>query len=304
MQPFLRKLALFLLPIIALLIATEVLLRAIPNDYSFKHERLQVLSKELKILALGTSSGYRDFDPKQLNCHAFNGANISQHLIHDQAILGQHINQFDSLKWVVVFVPYGCLRTDPDSSLEHWRAKNYVLYHSLPQFGHEPEHFMELLNRPFQDQVSMVYRYHILNKDNRSCDSLGMGLDKPVLPPDEMARDAETAALRHTSATSYRVPVNTGSLISMIQMCRSRKIHVALVTPPCHPFYRMHTDPSQYSELTSTMKDLARIFDNVLYLDYFEDSRFALEDYADGCHLNPAGAARFTRELSQHLPCK
>ena len=77
MKGYIRLVCLFLLPIMLLLGSMEHGLRQIPNDYSFKSQRMINDGASFEFLVLGNSHAYLGVDPDQMGSVGFNAANIS-----------------------------------------------------------------------------------------------------------------------------------------------------------------------------------------------------------------------------------
>ena len=69
------------------MISFELLLRNIPNDYSFKKNYLNTKSNSIEVLFLGSSHIYYGINPEYISRNSFNGSHISQSLNFDLEIL-------------------------------------------------------------------------------------------------------------------------------------------------------------------------------------------------------------------------
>jgi len=87
MSKFIIRTLLFSLPVLALFIVMEILLRQIPNDYLLKKKYLDNHSKEIETLILGSSHSFYGINPLYFSNNTFNASHISQSLDYDFAIL-------------------------------------------------------------------------------------------------------------------------------------------------------------------------------------------------------------------------
>ncbi|HRB69044.1 MAG TPA: hypothetical protein PLC92_02955, partial [Chitinophagales bacterium] len=81
------------------MISLELLLRDIPNDYSFKKNYLNTNSNNIEVLFLGSSHIYYGINPEYISQKSFNAAHISQSLNFDLAILEKYKDRWTNLKY-------------------------------------------------------------------------------------------------------------------------------------------------------------------------------------------------------------
>lgn len=91
-----KRLIIFLLPILLGLCVLESFLRAIPNDYSYKKKYLDENAEDLELLILGNSHYYRGILAEDLNINSFNAAYVSQSLNLDFLIFNMAHIKIDS----------------------------------------------------------------------------------------------------------------------------------------------------------------------------------------------------------------
>ena len=300
MGRFVIKLFLFLLPVGAALTTVEVLLRRIPNDYSYKHAQLELLAPDLKVLVLGSSPSYDGVDPALLTQPAFNAANISQGYVHDHAILARYLHRMPKLEWVVLEAGYASFRSDPQQGKERWRAKNYAIYFGLWQFATRPEYMLELVNRPFQQQWTMILDHLRSGRDNRVCGESGVRLMQ-TRPGFDLDLDGLATAQRHTVPPPGAYADNYRLLDEMLTMAEKAGVKVYLYTPPAWPSYRNAMDPAQRDEAFAACKALAGAHANVVYHDYLTDTRFERSDLFNANHVNASGSAKLSAIMAADM---
>ena len=147
LRAFWRTTFLFLAPVLLLLVALEIGLRRIPNDYAYKNERLVRDGAGLRFLVLGSSHAYRGVEPDSMGGAGFNAANISQDLSYDRAVLEHYLPHLPKLEYIVLPVSYGSLGGRLELGAEAWRVKNYTLYMGIDKDASNIKHYVELLNR-------------------------------------------------------------------------------------------------------------------------------------------------------------
>ncbi len=297
MAIFLRRLSVFLLPLALVFGAWEILLRRIPNDYSFKREQLDLSAGRLEVLVLGSSPSYDAVDPALLGGLGFNAANIAQTYAHDRAILERYIDRMPKLEWIVLDAGYASFRPNPLKSKERWRAKNYAMYFGFWRFAQQPSDMVELLNRPLPQQWDMVRDHLCCAKDNRLCNDDGVRSAPPV-PTLDLDKDGRERVAQHTLAGPGALATKVKDLRAIAEAAKAHNVRVYLHSPPCWPTYRQGMEPGQLKEATDQCERLAREFPNVIYHDHLADTGYVRSDLLNGNHLSASGAAKYSAAIA------
>ena len=174
MNKFIKKTLLFCVPVLILILIMELLLRNIPNDYSYKKNYLDKHSNEIEILFLGSSHAFRAINPKFIHSNGFNAAHIAQSLDYDIKILRKYEKQTDKLKYIVVPIDYFSLFNRLETGVESWRIKNYNIYYGFNQSYKCKDNF-EILNGKLFDNIKRIVKFYWHNKSDISCNTLGWG---------------------------------------------------------------------------------------------------------------------------------
>src|SRR5438128_2739032 len=132
MRRFIRNIFLFIvIPDLLFFIGCEVLLRNIPNVYSYKNYYLDVNAKNIEVLILGGSTAYYNINPDYLKEKSFNAAYHAQSLNFDYEILRKFDAKLTNLKWIILPLSYPSLFF----RLENWReprkVHNYIIYYGF-----------------------------------------------------------------------------------------------------------------------------------------------------------------------------
>ncbi|OCB78491.1 hypothetical protein [Flavobacterium crassostreae] len=128
MSKFIKLFALFLIPILVVMTSFELLLRNIPNDYSYKKKYLDAKSDGIEVLFLGSSHIYFGINPEYITKKSFNVAHSSQSLNFDLEIIKKYKNRWKNLKYIIVPIDYFSMYTTLEDAIEKWRVKNYSIY--------------------------------------------------------------------------------------------------------------------------------------------------------------------------------
>lgn len=301
MKQFLKKVGLFLLPLLLLGLIAEILLRRIPNEYAYKSKYLDQHADSINTLILGSSHGYLDINPEYLHNNSFNAALSSQSIDYDLRILQKYDAQLTHLKYVVVPVSYFTLFTDLTEAPEAWRVKFYNIYygfHSSSRFND----YTEILCGSLELNTKRLIRYYALKREMVECNKLGWALPFPE-KKDVVASGAE-GAKKHTIHSRRLFEKHSKILSDIIGIAAKHHATVLFFTAPAYETYYNNLDTNQLNITLRTVESLVSNHDNVKYYNFLKDSSFTIPDFYDGDHLSQLGAQKFTLKLDsiiQHI---
>lgn len=300
MKKFLLQIIfLIFLPVAVIVWVCEWSIRRIPNDYSYKNERMEKSSTAIQILNFGSSHGYFGISPKYFSYPAFNLAFVSQSIKYDYFLYNRYAPQCDSLRIVILPVSYGSLRSELEGGGEDWRVRNYCVYMGCDYHRGEWRYNMEISNR---NKISDVLPSWFQELSYISCDEYGWGTSYAKANRDSLWQESgEIAAKRHTKADTSAVVANVQRLESIIQDCEHRGVRVILLTTPTYHTYYEQLEEKQYKETIATCSDLERRHGNVLYLNWIKNPDFTEDDFFDADHLNEYGAKKLTGMLNLYI---
>jgi hypothetical protein len=301
MKKFAIKLSLYLLPIIALAISGELLLRRIPNDYSYKKHYLDIHASEIETLVSGSSHSYYGIDPIYFSSNTFNASQVSQSLEYDYEILKQYDERLTSLQTVVLPVSYFTFRSNLISGSESWRSKNYIIYYGITR-GNEPiKFYFELLSNSFGTNKERLKSY-FTKKNNITCSLLGWRTDYNSKNAQDLEATGKTAVARHTKILNEKIlESNISVLDSIAHVCRKHNAKLLLFTPPAYKTYYQNLDPEQLDEMEKIATEFANRNPNCTYINLLTDSTFVSTDYYDADHLSEIGAKKLSLLIDSYI---
>lgn len=293
MRKFIVKTILFVIPLIAILTVTEAYIRNIPNSYKYKYEFMENNGPEIRTLVLGSSHAYRALNPEYLPMQAFSLAYSSQDLKRDLYLLERFIGNMDSLEYVIQTLSY---HTIPEMMEDIGQSKVLLKYYSIYMDYPGGGFPLELTVPGWTDKVLM----HLKGQQVLNCDSLGFGNHQ-----DGTARitekEAKSVLARHTHKSYERVEENTGILERTAELTRSHNAKLIIVTTPVIKEYYGNMNQKQYSLMVNTAEYIEDRYDNVVYINLINDSRFDHSDFRDPDHLNSKGAKKFSKIISDTI---
>jgi hypothetical protein len=306
MKRFTLQLLWFLLPILALAVLLEGLLRTVPNDYRFKKEFLDRNAPNLEVLILGSSHSLYGLDPAYFTGKAFNASHVSQSLDYDFEIFKKYRDRFARLRTVVLPISYFSLWETLEEGPESWRVRSYARYYGLNRSGSLRDQ-SEVLGNRVSVSVRRVVQHHLLGRSMLSCSPLGWGTDYHAAEARDLGESGKAAAKRHTrkeqdSAKYLDIHRKSVAILdSILLWCKSRDIEVVLFTPPAYATYRENLDDAQLRETVATAKDLCSRHGNCAYVNHLEDTAFVAGDFYDADHLSELGARKLSNAMDERI---
>ena len=240
---FLKRLLIFLIPIIVFSVIIELIIRKIPNDYTFKRQNLIEQREQIKTLALGGSHTYYGLNPDLFDSTMFNLAYVSQTLLFDDLLLNKYIDTLPNLKTVIIPIAYVSLSQKYGEGEEKWRRYNYFRFHDIqPPFGKWYEkYYLELTNLPSKLNIIKLFKY-LTGESMITCNEKGWCITFAEEKVADIESSSYKAAKRHENG-SLDFTENLQYLNNMIAICKSKNITVYLVTFPFWKTYRDNLNP-------------------------------------------------------------
>ncbi len=298
MSRFLKIFCFFMIPVLLMGGSIEVLIRNIPNDYSYKRGYLDKNASDVEILFLGSSHAYRDINPVYIDANSFNAAYVSQSLYYDYRILEKYNDNWTHLEYIVIPVSYFSLFYELEDSPESWRIKNYSIYYSMRTTYHIAD-YSELLSNKLNINLERIYAYYSAGQSSITSSKLGWGATGKTGVKLDLIEEGKRAAQRHTVASDIYFDENVNVLRSIISFADAQDAQVIFYTPPAFKTYVENLDEKQLSLTMLTMTELDNTYSNVIYLSFLTSNLFVQGDFYDADHMNEIGARKFTLEIGK-----
>lgn len=303
MKLFLKYLIIFFLPIIIVGIFCEVLLRQIPNDYSYKDSYLIENSNNIKTLFLGNSHIYFGVNPEYFKSKSFNLAHTSQSLDYDLALLKKYSKDLKKLENIIIPIDYFTLRSNLASGVESWRMKNYAIYYGITK-SYKPKYLAEIFANKLSTNIERIASFCIYEENRINCNSLGWGMTYNSKGNKDLLLTGKTAADRHTLPDTALFASNLIILDEIIAVAKAKKCKIFFVMCPVYSTYVKNIDQEQLKETKMVVDQLLKAHNNVKFFDLLTDPTFIKEDFYDADHLNEIGAKKFTLKMDHLINTK
>jgi hypothetical protein len=293
MKTFINNLLIFILPVIFLALASEVLIRLIPNDYILKKNYLDKNSDKIEVLILGSSHSFFGLNPVYFSNNCFNASYVSQSLDYDLEILKKYDNKWSKLKTVVLPVSYFSLFEKLKECSESWRVKNYTLYYKMKASKSFKE-YSELLSSKLEIIIKRLNSYYIKGENPLSSSPLGWGNVYNSKDGKNLIETGKFAAKWHTYDDYHSYPEIVSTLQSIIRVCNKNNVRIILFTPPAYETYRDNLNKDQLNLTIQKSHDIANSYNNCTYINLLADTSFKATDFYDADHLNEIGAKKLS----------
>lgn len=303
MKQFLKNLIIFTLPVIFIGIGFEILLRHIPNEYSYKKEYLDKNSSQVRVLILGNSHMYYGINPEYIDLNSFNAGYVSQSLDYDWEILKKYDNEWDSLKYIIMSVDYFTFLSNLKTSPEAWRIKNYEIYYDINTSYRIQDH-SEILSNNLKTNLNRLRRFYVKNDKNITCSKLGWGTSYHSEEKKNLVLTGKVAAKRHNKGNienNQYFDENVKTLKSIVEFANEKNIKLIILTSPTYRTYVQYLDGHQLSITIETLNKIIELNPNITYCNLLEDREFTKDDFYDADHLNEIGAKKLSIKLNNLL---
>lgn len=318
MKKFLFQFVLIIvIPAIFFICLCEYCIRMIPNDYSYKNDWMTNNINKVKILNLGTSHGYYGINPSVFKEKAFNAAYHTQSIKYDYFIFNKFFNQMDSLRVLILTISYPSLFVQ-EQNMEN-RLMYYSIYYDCDYHKFIPKYNLEIWHGL---RINEIINFFLYGDNYLQCDKLGYGTTNKYNMRCTNWKDfGYKLAKLHTMKEYYadiikNIAYNNDDYLKvlecmtepcmcqiqeMIKMCAKKNIKVILLTTPTYMTYRENIDSLQMDIMIKKCEKLEQEYNNVIYMNLFDDSRFVDEDFFDTDHLDEFGAQKLTMILKQTI---
>mgnify|MGYP000256503696 CR=1 FL=1 len=295
MNKFIIKTFLFIIPLLILVIIAEVLLRHIPNEYSYKKEYLDKNAQDIETLILGSSHTYGGLNPKYFSSNTFNAGHNGQLFYYDKKIFDKYKNDLINLKTIIIPIGYpsfwGNYETMPVSA----HTVDYIAY------GFYTKSIKSSLNLFARNPIKNLRRfmnYYIKENSNIACTKLGWStfFNSQL----DLEKTAFSTLKWHTienikSEENNRIfKENVAILRSIIEWCQNNDVKVMLFTLPAYKTYRNNLSTEQWSITVNKASEIAEEFNNCIYLNLIADKNYLAKDFWDSSHLSTFGAEKLS----------
>jgi hypothetical protein len=289
MKIILKKLFIFIIPIVIILSPVEYFTRKGNSLYKEKWSGYINNADSIQVLALGDSHTMYGVDPSKFGMYAYNMSFAQQSLYFDEALVLKNLHKLKNLKYVLINLSY-------DSFYNFHNSERDIFYHYFYGIDYKNETF-------YIEDISMIYAFGFKQSVRNYM----------IHPPYNSKKGYETPpdSTVVSSLNQDNAKYVVGSLISFenknkkeivnnfsnfIKALKERNITPILFSTPKHRYYNNELDKKILDANYKTTDSICKKFD-IDYFDYrtapFSDSLFYDLD-----HLNMKGAEKLSLLLN------
>jgi hypothetical protein len=299
MKQFIKKMALYSIPLLLLAIVAELLLRRIPNAYHLKAATYTKDAGKFRVWILGSSYGLYNLNPVWFDQKTFNGSHVLQSLDIDTKIFSKYEKNFDQLEYVIIPITYASFFYKLENSPAKFLLKNYSIYYGL-NLGIKPSQYLEILDQSFSVNRTRLYSYYSNHHSELKMTPLGFdstyhsaGRKTTIGGP--TAREA-IDRLDVTGTDLFEE--QKSNLEKIIRRCDERNIKLLLFTPPAYKGFYAPGDTANLNIVISACQNMQSKYSNVRYFNFLSDTSFTIDDFYDYSHLNEIGAKKLSAKFN------
>jgi hypothetical protein len=299
MKLFIKKIILYLLPLLAMSAISEYLLRIIPNDYNKKATIFRRDPEKIKALILGSSYGLYDLNPDYFKQYTFNGCEALQSLDLDKKIFDKYQGRMTNLEYVIMPISFASFFFKLETSKENHLVKNYCLYYNL-HATNDLTNYFELLNQPFSVNRKRLVDYYINHIQDVKITDRGFDSTYNTRQTNrQLVGPTASFAIKQLNITDFsKYKELRRCLEDIIVKCKARNIGVILLTPPAYKTFYSLADTAELNSSIRTCQSIQQDFSNVKYFNFLEDTDFTIDDFFDLSHLNKVGAKKLSEKIN------
>lgn len=302
MRKFLVRLTFFLVPVIIIIGLWEYGLSRMTTSYSLKRAQLEAQAPDIQVLVLGGSFSLRDVNPEYFSMKGYNVANIQQSLYYDSKITLKYLDKMPRLKVVLVAVSYNSLWWQLYGSEAGFRDYYYADYWGIRYPAIHPwdiHIYSKILH--FGNYTAFQIALHGFNVDLvRGYHDNGWAIKMKKSPA---LNDSVGEALMDGYKADFKkanLDSNINYLKFLIEALNKRGIHPVIYTTPMSAHGYKYMKANRIKTMDSVINSMCSTY-NCPWYNYMKDSRFSDSDFKDVGHLNPEGAAKFSRILNEEI---
>jgi hypothetical protein len=306
MKKFLSKSVLFFLTLLLAAVLVECSVR--DNTFKAKRDYIEANSDEIEVMILGSSQSFRAINPEFLSMKTAPLAHGGSAINMDFKLFDKYYRSFPKLKVVMVEISYHTL----DESRNHNWNKNHLfsIYYDVNNYKHRPplrDHL--LLTANFHEYLKKFYK-ETFTSEAQEFNEFGY--------PFKWMEGSRFSDLQYndslilkTSRTEYlngrhwdehlsKFKTNTQKLDELIATCSNNGIEVVLLSPPKFYLYNEYMNEKKLKRRDSIFAKY-RDHKNVHIWNFEAAYENETKLFGNEDHMNPEGAALFTKELNRLL---
>jgi hypothetical protein len=310
---FLKKSLWFIVPPLLLLAGIEWYLAGYPSTFNIKAKFIHANKQFVEAIVLGSSHNQMAVNPELIPATlTANLAMAGQDLQLDSCLLARYLPEMPGLKYCFLEVSYHSL--EHANEAEYDRNNLYLRFHDINNFGRattfvdcsiflpQPKRYISFLN-PFHtptklNRFGFATELSRFEQDQNRFESLGYDESKIRATTDNIL------IRRHRYEDIDAYHENCRIAENMIRMCIGRNVVPVILIPPVFDTYSNSMISAKKERRDRFLQLISSKYPRLTILNHESDTSFKVVDFKNDDHLDPQGAAKFTRIISDFLSAK
>jgi hypothetical protein len=269
-----------------------------PSVYQAKRDNLVANADSIEILILGNSQNTYAINPNLFTKSAYNLAFESQTIYFDRQLLEKYLPILPNLKYVFFCVNQHNLLNEHDKTRDFFYKYYYDITYNNECFWKE-YCLRSIFAHRFKETWLLFWfdkhdKWVVKTTDNRGWSGRGVSNHDAIV---SLLQSKIRADMFNNHLEKYgKDSVIINDLEFAINLLIEDGITPILITCPVFKLERDCLDPIIKNEIQRVSNYLANKY-SILYLDFFDDDSFEIENYFDSDHLNDSGAEKLTLKL-------
>jgi len=282
-------------------LSLELFYRWVPNNYTYKHQRLPQIKESVKVLISGNSHALYGLDPEYFELPTYNLAQVSQTLYFEELLLQKHLPEFEKLQYLILNVSYFTLSQQDFTAEDVFRRYYYHAFMDITDAEMtpwDPKRYSLALTREWKH--TWRFMKQVVKKGTLvNCNPNGFGNDYIGQNINLTEEAIQQLGIRHEDGL-LDFSKNLERLKNISDLCKSQNIQLVLVSLPVSASYYQQMNIQKWQliheRLVAFASTSGTVYFNLLQFDGVDE-----EDFYDPDHLNQQGAKKISSWLHSKL---
>ena len=305
-KKFVTYLLIFFIPVVLGTLVVEKLTRELPSSYAHKSKYLEANAEEIEIIVLGSSQMAYGINPEWLDVPGIILASGYQHHDTDFKLLQHLLPRLINLETVVLEVSFQHFEL-PHNGKDFWKNSIYKMYYGVNCFERNTyfKDNLTYLSNPkfFSKKIIDFYskKGSTVGFNQFGFDTLNFsGVFKNLEFNEEIIANGNFKFKLEPTLKLFLK--NSDHFIEIVNYLELNNMRVIIVSPPLYKSFLLERNKVILNRRDSLVKSIIKSRSKVHWLNFEDDiDNFKITHYKDKNHLNPDGAAIFTKLFAQKL---
>lgn len=245
---------------------------------------------EVEILFMGNSHIANALDCRYVGLRCFNAALGCQDLARTEKTFARMLDRENKLRFVVIDLSYISFGVSTDSEAPYMALDYLLAFGIWPARG-------SLLHTLLDFSMYSLYRQDLFDPLRNHWAGEKITADSR---PDRLSKEGRITGETHARIYGHPLPRNIEALGEILELARRHGVGALLITVPVSRYYDEPFGQAAKQRFYDTVRELRLKHPGVPYTDFSRWTGLDDGDWADGQHMNPAGARKFSTMVNDY----